>query len=174
VDCAVKLKKAGRRVVGVDLCGDPLAGSIDTFAKHFAAAKAAGLGVTLHIAETLQNHLADTLELLSFNPDRVGHATFLGEEEKNFVQNSKIGVEICLSSNLLCKTVANLTDHHVRYYLKHGHPIVICTDDTLPFRNSLLGEYAMLMAAPPLGLGLQEDEIERIAKMGMECRFKTV
>lgn len=24
VECAVKLKKAGRRVVGVDLCGDPL------------------------------------------------------------------------------------------------------------------------------------------------------
>lgn len=28
VECAVKLKKAGRRVVGVDLCGDPLVSSI--------------------------------------------------------------------------------------------------------------------------------------------------
>ena len=46
------------------------------------------------------------------------------------------------------------------------------TDDILPFRNSLLGEYALLMAQPPLGLGLTEAEIEKVAKMGMECRFR--
>lgn len=46
------------------------------------------------------------------------------------------------------------------------------TDDTLPFRNSLLGEYALLMAAPPLGLGLNENEVAKIAKMGMEARFR--
>ena len=45
------------------------------------------------------------------------------------------------------------------------------TDDILPFRNSLLGEYALLMAQPPLGLGLTEAEIAKIAKMGMESRF---
>lgn len=32
-------------------------------------------------------------------------------------------------------------------------------------------EYAILMAAPPLGLGLAQFEIERIAQMGMEQRF---
>lgn len=71
IECAVSLKE-GRRVVGVDLCGDPTvggvspkpclhadgdeffpvqAGNMDEFAEHFRAAKAAGLGVTLHIAE---------------------------------------------------------------------------------------------------------------------------
>jgi len=45
------------------------------------------------------------------------------------------------------------------------------TDDTLPFRTSLLGEYALLMAPPPLGLGLSEQEVETIAVMGMACRF---
>jgi adenosine deaminase len=29
----------------------------------------------------------------------------------------------------------------------------------------------MLLAAPPLGLGLSEAEIERIARMSMESRF---
>ncbi|EEB86946.1 hypothetical protein MPER_15923, partial [Moniliophthora perniciosa FA553] len=41
-------------------------------------------------------------------------------------------------SNLLCKTVDSLDAHHIRYYLEHNHPIAICTDDILPFRNSLL------------------------------------
>lgn len=45
------------------------------------------------------------------------------------------------------------------------------TDDILPFRNSMLGEYALLLAPKPYGLGLTEHEVEIIARMGMECRF---
>ncbi|KAI0078533.1 adenosine deaminase-like protein [Panus rudis PR-1116 ss-1] len=174
IECAVKLKKAGRRVVGVDLCGDPLAGNMEEFEKHFKAAKEAGLGVTLHIAETTQNTVSDTNKLLSFNPDRLGHATFLIDTQVDAICASrKPGIEICLSSNLLCKTVQSLEDHHIAHYLKCDHPIAICTDDILPFRNSLVGEYALLMAPAPLGLGLGEEAIERIAAMGMECRFKS-
>lgn len=32
----------------------------------------------------------------------------------------------------------------------------------------------MLMAPPPLGLGLSQNEVTLIAKMGMEARFDTV
>ncbi|KAF9472065.1 Metallo-dependent hydrolase, partial [Pholiota conissans] len=46
-----KLKKEGRRVVGIDLCGDPKAGDMAEFAPYFAEAHKLGLGVTLHIAE---------------------------------------------------------------------------------------------------------------------------
>jgi adenosine deaminase len=45
------------------------------------------------------------------------------------------------------------------------------TDDILPFRNSMLGEYALLMAPEPFGLALTENEVETIARMGMESRF---
>lgn len=45
------------------------------------------------------------------------------------------------------------------------------TDDVLPFRNSLLGEYALLLAQKPLGLGLSEDEVKRIAAGGLAARF---
>ena len=45
------------------------------------------------------------------------------------------------------------------------------TDDTLPFRNNIIGEYAMLLAAPPLGLGLSNQIAERLAQMGMAARF---
>jgi hypothetical protein len=48
------------------------------------------------------------------------------------------------------------------------------TDDILPFRNSILGEYALLMAPKPVGLGLTESEIETIARMGMESRFPNI
>jgi hypothetical protein len=48
------------------------------------------------------------------------------------------------------------------------------TDDILPFRNSILGEYALLMAPKPVGLGLTESEIETVARMGMESRFQNI
>ncbi|EIM92059.1 adenosine deaminase-like protein [Stereum hirsutum FP-91666 SS1] len=171
VELAAKLREEGRRVVGVDLCGDPLAGDVAIFTAIFEKAKQAGLGVTLHIAETAKNPPEETLKLLSCTPARLGHATFLNEEAKKVVHDHKICIEICLTSNLLCKTVQSLDDHHIRYYLKHNHPIAICTDDILPFRNSMLGEYALLLAPKPYGLGLTESEVETIARMSMECRF---
>ncbi|KAH0838685.1 hypothetical protein J3R83DRAFT_7012 [Lanmaoa asiatica] len=45
------------------------------------------------------------------------------------------------------------------------------TDDILPFRTTLLAEYALLLAKPPLGLGLSRSEVQKIAEMGMNARF---
>lgn len=51
VEAAIALRDAGRRVVGLDLSGDPHKGDVSTFEKHFKRGKEAGLGVTVHIAE---------------------------------------------------------------------------------------------------------------------------
>ncbi|KAF8215380.1 Metallo-dependent hydrolase [Mycena galopus ATCC 62051] len=174
IGIARQLKAEGRRVVGVDLCGDPKAGDMGVLKEYLFDAKQAELSITLHIAETPENSADETLQLLSYAPDRLGHATFLNDEARAIVRGNKTCIEICLSSNLLCKTVTNLEDHHIRYYLQHDHPIAICTDDTLPFRTSLDGEYALLLAAQPLGLGLSETEVKRIAEMGMKARFGLV
>jgi len=80
-------------------------------------------------------------------------------------------IEICLTSNLLTKTVPRLEEHHIRHYLANNHPIVICTDDILPFRTTLLAEYALLLAKAPHGLGLSRDEVRKIAEMCMTARF---
>ncbi|KAG2065864.1 Metallo-dependent hydrolase [Suillus decipiens] len=271
ISLAIEMKNRGRRVVGIDVCGDPRSGDMQSFIRHLSRAKGAGLGLTVHIAESTKNTTEDSLALLSCRPDRLGHATFLSDELKTLFfgdipqpgtecgslsecatgttdsrtpvglkdpshplhskfQNLKEGyfsrfvsdsteseeakaqmsfwadaekfseraaikeieeiikqaespnnahrneqykpcIEICLSSNLLCKSVASLDAHHVRYYLKNDHPIVICTDDALPFRTSCLGEYSLLLAQPPLGLGLSRDDVARVAQMGMDAAF---
>jgi adenosine deaminase len=51
VGIAKKLKAEGELIVGVDLCGDPTAGDVEVFRRYFEDASAAGLGVTLHVAE---------------------------------------------------------------------------------------------------------------------------
>ncbi len=113
------------------------------FEQHFRRAKEAGLKVTLHIAEVggpragrqdadrramqvAECPAEETLLLLSFKPDRLGHATFLDEAAKKIAHTEEIPIELCLSSNLITKTVPTLDAHHIRYYLGHNHPIAIC------------------------------------------------
>ncbi|TFK28646.1 adenosine deaminase-like protein [Coprinopsis marcescibilis] len=172
LEIALKLKREGRRIVGVDMAGDPLAADVASFESFFAEAKKAGLGLTLHIAETSDNTPEESRQLLSYRPNRLGHATFLDDEAIHTALGDNICIEICLSSNLLCKTVRSLEEHHIRHYLKHHHPIAICTDDSLVFRTNLVAEYALLLAQPPLGLGFTESEVREIARMGMDSRFK--
>ncbi|CAG7855148.1 Adenosine deaminase-like protein [Serendipita indica DSM 11827] len=173
VKLAISLREAGRRVVGVDLCGTPMAGKADDFLAAFEYARENGLKLTLHIAETKENTEEDTMTLLSAKPARLGHATFLHEESLSVVLNHKetMAVEICLSSNLLCKTVETIAEHHISWWLSNGLPIAICTDDTLVFRNSLVEEYALLLAAPPLGLGLPRETVAQMARMSLQVGF---
>lgn len=72
----------------------------------------------------------DVHTLLSAKPRRLGHATFLDEEAQEFVLEHKISIEVCLTSNLLCKTVKALEDHRINVWLNHGVPIVICVSPT--------------------------------------------
>ena len=83
VDIAIKLREQGEPVVGLDLCGDPQEGNVDIFEAHFERAREAGLGLTVHIAETKPNgHSIESFVLLSWHPDRLGHATYLEESQK--------------------------------------------------------------------------------------------
>ncbi|KAF8139816.1 adenosine deaminase-like protein [Boletus edulis] len=84
VDLAIKLHQQGEPVVGLDLCGNPLEGNVDAFEKHFDRAREAGLGLTVHIAETkLNGHSIESFVLLSWHPDRLGHATYLEEPQRD-------------------------------------------------------------------------------------------
>ncbi|KAG2063161.1 hypothetical protein BDR04DRAFT_1198262, partial [Suillus decipiens] len=74
---AIEMKNRGRRVVGIDVCGDPHSGDLQSFTQHLSRAKGTGLGLTVHIAESTNNTTEDSLAFLSCHPDRLGHATFL-------------------------------------------------------------------------------------------------
>ncbi|KIY48020.1 Metallo-dependent hydrolase [Fistulina hepatica ATCC 64428] len=162
VSLAISLRDQGRRVVGVDLCGSPLAGSVDLFEPFFKRATVAGLGVTLHIAETEENTAEETLRLLSLRPDRLGHATFLNDDARRIVMDSNVCVEICLSSNLLSVFDVN--------------PLIKYADQKtparkqklLPFRTNMTAEYAKMLKAQTLRLGLSENHVRRTPHMRLE------
>lgn len=129
VDLAIKYKHRG--VVGVDLCGNPMKGDVSTFREAFAKAKAAGLKLTLHFAEVPQSSTREELEtLLSYEPDRLGHVVNVPDDIKETIAARRIGLELCLSCNVLAKlTAGGFADHHFGYWKDKGCPICLCVCD---------------------------------------------
>jgi adenosine deaminase len=146
VDLAIMFKNSGRRVVGIDVCGDPEKGDMQIFTKHILRAKQAGLGLTVHIAEvrdlyyicityedqrgvqTKQNTAEESKILLGWRPDRLGHATFLSDQLKNeFFADPlqrdtgtmyKPCIEICLSSNLMWDKAQMSTSYRTQLFFQ--------------------------------------------------------
>jgi adenosine deaminase len=134
VEAVITLKKRGRRVVGVDLCGVPTVSNswthivanaysftgrrYETLCDTFCGRQSRWIGChtphrrgtslsllarppVLTMVQTPKNTPEDTLILLSFKPDRLGHATFLNDEAQEVIIRDKMAIEICLTSNLL-------------------------------------------------------------------------
>ena len=172
LELAIKYRSRG--VVGIDLCGDPSKGDISVYKGTFARANALGFGVTIHFAETPASSSRLELEtLLSFKPDRLGHVIDVPEDLKREIARRRLGLELCLSCNVLAKlTTGGFPDHHFGYWRDKGCSIALCvscliskddlwltlqTDDVGVFNSPLSNEY--LIAAQHFGLS-REDLIQ--------------
>ncbi|KAI7854269.1 hypothetical protein BDC45DRAFT_509044 [Circinella umbellata] len=140
VDLAVKFRT--QNIVGIDLCGDVHQGSFEQLRPAFDKARAEGFYVTLHFNEVVEN-MVEAPNLLSFGPDRLGHATLLDEPTRQTIYSNRIPIEICMTSNVISKTVKTFEDHHVKDLLVEKHPFVLCTDDKGVFFSDLSNEYAI-------------------------------
>ncbi|CEG83037.1 hypothetical protein RMATCC62417_17014 [Rhizopus microsporus] len=126
VNLALAFRSKG--VVGVDLCGDVKKGSFDALKPAFDRAKEHGFPVTLHFNEVVEN-LSEAPSMLAFKPHRLGHATILDDFCRKTVYESHVPVEICMTSNLLCKTVKTFQDHHIKELMDDRHPFILCVSD---------------------------------------------
>ena len=69
-------------------------------------------------------------KLLAFGPDRLGHATLLDDEQRETIYKNNIPIEVCMTSNIVSKTVDTFADHHIKDLLVENHPFVICVSDS--------------------------------------------
>ena len=129
VDLAIQYKH--RRVVGIDLCGDPSKGDVSIFKKAFAKAKKHGLKITLHFAEIPESSTREELEtLFCFEPDRLGHVIHVPNDLKQEIVRRTIGVELCVSCNVQSKmTEGNVAGHHFGWWHRSGCPVILCVSD---------------------------------------------
>ncbi|WPG97680.1 Hypothetical protein R9X50_00046000 [Acrodontium crateriforme] len=149
-------KTTSGQVVGVDLCGNPIRGDVALFTPAFRRAKDLNLSITIHFAEVPQSGTIKELQvILSWEPNRLGHVVHVPSEIKEVLKQRKIGLELCLSCNVLARlTTGGYEMHHFREWSMTENPIALSTDDVGIFGSPLSNEY--LLAAHYFKLGSQQ------------------
>ena len=172
-DIALELAKLavayrGRGVVAFDLAGGERGNPAAAHARAFEYARLHDLPCTCHAGEgDGPDSVRQALHICGAH--RLGHATRLIEDESltEFVNDRRIPLEICLTSNVQTRATDSYATHPLRAYFERGLNVVLNTDNRLMSGVTLTDEY--VIAAETLGFGF--DDLATIALNGFHSAF---
>jgi adenosine deaminase len=170
------IRYASRGIVGVDIAGPRPDGDRFRYAELASLvdeARAAGLGITIHVGEEGGEHgIAEIGEVIErLRPDRIGHGILAAGDTAlmGALREAGIVLEICPTSNLLTRALPNegaLRDT-LRAFVDHGVPFTIATDGPEMMRTHLRDEFALLRR---IG-ALDEDDLHEANQRGHDASF---
>jgi adenosine deaminase len=101
--------------------------------------------------------------------DRIGHGTRLFEDPDlmRYVNDFRIPIEICLTSNVQTRAVARFEDHPLRLYYDQGIVLSLNTDNRLMSATTVTEEYWRAHQH----LGFTWSELVDISLMGFDSAF---
>lgn len=145
----------GEGLVGFDCAGreaeapDPL-----RFARAYAIARDAGLGITCHAGEW--GGPSQVWRALELGVSRIAHGVPAADDPALVVELIARGVtlDLCPTSNVQAGIVPSLAAHPLARSYRAGVPVTLSTDDRTVSDVTLLKEYAN--ALDPIGLTLAE------------------
>ena len=167
---------ASRGIVGVDIAGPRPGGArydYRTVQPMVEEARAAGLGVTIHVGEEGgdmgREELGEVLEVL--RPDRIGHGILAAGDEELMreLKAAEVVLEICPTSNLLTKALPDedAVRDVFRTFVEHGVRFTIATDGPEMMHTHLRDELELLLR---IG-ALTQDELDEANARGHEASF---
>jgi adenosine deaminase len=158
----------GRGVVGFDLAGGEKGFPAGDHRKAFENARCHDMACTCHAGE---GDGPDSVRqaVHECGANRIGHATHLIEDKSltDYVNDRRIALEICLTSNVQTRATATYTTHPLREYFNRGLNVVLNTDNRLMSGVNLTDEYQH--AAHDIGFTF--DELGEIALNGFSSAF---
>ena len=165
---AVAYKGSG--VAGFDLAGGERGHPAAAHAEAFAYARDHGLACTCHAGEGAGSDSVYQA-VHACGAQRIGHATRLIEDPAltDFVNEQRIALEICLTSNIQTRAAPSYEAHPLRRYFDEGLNVVLNTDNRLMSGTTLTDEY--VHAARHLDFSF--DELCTVALNGFESAFVT-
>jgi adenosine deaminase len=156
-------------IVGVALVGPEIGNPVRPFYRTFARFHEANLGITIHAGEWCgAESVWDALDY-GF-PNRIGHGTHLFQDTRlvEQIQERKIHLEFCPTSNLKTGSIPGIEEHPIKRARELGLHFSINTDDPGPFACSLTGEYELVARI----FGFNIDDFEAIYRNSLEARFQ--
>ncbi|HVF40276.1 MAG TPA: adenosine deaminase [Gemmatimonadaceae bacterium] len=164
----IAVEYRNRGVVAFDLAGGEEGFPASQHAAAFAHARRNNLAVTVHAGEGAgARSVRDAVH--SCGAHRLGHATRLIEDPEltQYVNDRRIGLEICLTSNVQTHAAASYEAHPLRSYFDRGMNVALNTDNRLMSDTTLTDEY--VYAAKHLDFTF--DELCTVALNGFESAF---
>lgn len=158
----------GRGVVGFDLAGGESGHPASRHARAFEFARAHDMACTCHAGEG-DGGKSVREAVHACGAHRIGHGTRLFEDRPllEYVNDRRIAVEICLTSNVQTRAARSYETHPLRQYFDAGLNVVLNTDNRLMSATTLTAEYEHAASA----LGFTLAELSTIALNGFESAF---
>ena len=147
------IRWASRGIVGVDIAGPRPGGQRYDYTQlvpHVAAAREAGLGVTIHVGEEGgelgREEIGEVVEAL--RPERIGHGILAAGDPglMRLLRDAGVVLEICPTSNLLTRALPDeeAVRDTLRRFVEHGVAFTIATDGPEMMHTHLRDELELL------------------------------
>jgi adenosine deaminase len=170
------IRYQSRGVVGVDIAGPRPNGGRYPYAELaplVEEARAAGLGVTIHVGEEGGSvGIAEIGEVVEhLRPERIGHGILAAQDEEvaRLVREAGVVLEICPTSNLLTRALPDedALRETVAAFVDRDVPFTIATDGPEMMRTHLRDELELLLTLGALG----PDTLREVNARGHEAAF---
>jgi adenosine deaminase len=157
-----------RGVVAFDLAGAEYNYPAKKHKDAFYRVRNANIGATIHAGEA---YGAESIHqaIHYCGAQRIGHGTRLIEDPDlmTYVNDFRIPLEICLTSNVQTRAVPDFESHPVREYFDRGLVVSLHTDNRLMSGTTVTEEYVRAWKH----LGFTPEEIARMILNGFESAF---
>ncbi|MGD8360082.1 MAG: adenosine deaminase [Gemmatimonadota bacterium] len=155
-------------VVAFDLAGREAGNPARTHREAFHYAADHNLAITIHAGEADgAGSIAQAIH--ECHARRIGHGTRLLEDPalEAYVNDFRIPLEVCLTSNVQTRVASSYREHPFRRYFDAGLVVTLNTDNRLVSGTTLTEEY--WLAHQHLGLGWEE--LKEVALLGFQAAF---
>lgn len=157
-----------RGVAGFDLAGSEIGNPASRHVRAFEYARSHDMACTCHAGEG-DGGSSVREAVHACGAHRVGHGTRLFEDRSlmEYVNDRRIPIEICITSNVQTRAARSYDSHPVRQYFDAGLNVVLNTDNRLMSATTLTDEYVHAATHLKFSFG----ELSRIALNGFESAF---
>lgn len=141
-DLTVRFKNKG--VIGFDLAGIEENFPAKEHREAFYQIRNHNINTTIHAGEAFGP--ASIRQAIHYcGANRIGHGTKLKDDKDlmNYVNDLRIPLEICLTSNWQTRSVRSLKHHPFRFYYDQGIRVTLNTDNRLMSNTTLTDEFML-------------------------------
>lgn len=160
---------AGNGVVGFDLAGDEkLYPQLEPHKPAFDIARASGLGITCHAAESAPAHYARDAVTM-FGATRIGHGAHIVDDPnvERWIADAGVVIEVCPTSNWYTGAISSVSAHPAPKFRDAGIRLALGDDNPMQTGSGLRQERDLLEHT----LGFSADDLCRLDLASVESAF---